>query len=380
MNFAVGDILRVDGDTYEVIGAIAYRNRVDNSMWMEYRMYSNALRCEKWLSYDEEYREYSISQVSHTGEVPMDDYHEVDSGVEEVIQAFGNVDVEIGDCANFVEFEDYTEEKIISWETWDDGKEISTGYYLDENEIVKVSSHEAGQHNHGQYGTTQGGGAWNSGGSYNKPKKKGMKIVLWLVAIFVIFSDLFMSMFSGVLDTIGGGSTIAKYLDKTRTYVYETSITGTKDQKADVYQTNYSVDEATRDIINGIDGKTEDVQQNTEDDTVAILTSKEYCLIYTSEDGETLVQVSTREYAYYNDDDPYRASRHTRSYYRSYYYSRGYSSDSYSYSSDTSPYSNYSGAYVAGDSYSDYNTYSDSVRQSSTSSRTSSGGGTSSGK
>ena len=47
MNFALGDRLRIDGNDYEVIGIISYRNRMDNCMWMEYRVFSKALGREK---------------------------------------------------------------------------------------------------------------------------------------------------------------------------------------------------------------------------------------------------------------------------------------------------------------------------------------------
>lgn len=376
MNFALGDRLRVDGNDYEVIGIISYRNRMDNCMWMEYKIYSQTLRREKWLSYDEEFKEYSISTVAQ-GEVSTNGYREVDRGVEEVIGAWGNVDVEIGDTANFIEYEDETEEKIISHEIWDDGLEVSTGYYLDEHEVVKMSSGQgmaSGGYNSYQSNGFASGGTMSNNAS-GESTKKIVKLLVTLIPIMVIFSA-----FKGAF----GSSTpsISKYLDKTSTYIYQTSITGTENEKADVYMTYYDVDSAAKDIIDAIDGKTEDVQQNTEDgdDSVAILTTKEYCLIYTSEDGETLVQISTRKYAYYNDDDPYRSRTGTRRYYRRYYYSRGYSSDSGKYSSTSSPYSSYSDSTLSSNPTDTYSTYAGSVRQSSTTSRTSSGGGTSSGK
>ena len=380
MNFALGDKLRVDGDDYEVIGIISYRNRMDNCMWMEYKIFSHTMRQERWLSYDEEFKEYSISAVAR-GNVSTDGYKEVDRGVEEVIGAWGNVDVEIGDTANFIEYEDVTEEKIISHEIWDDGLEVSTGYYLDEDEVIRTASGQgisSGGYN--SYNSYQSNGFVSAGtmssNASEDSTKKIAKVLVYLVPVLMVFS-----MIKGVL----GGSltpTISKYLDKTSTYIYQTSITGTQNEKADVYMTYYDVDSAAKDIINAINGKTEDVQQNTEegDDTVAILTKKEYCLIYTSEDGETLVQISTRKYAYYNDDDPYRSRRGTRNYYRRYYYSRGYSSDYSSWGSDSSPYDSCTDSTLDYNPYDTYSSYAGSVRQASTTSRTSSGGGTSSGK
>lgn len=380
MNFALGDKLRVDGDDYEVIGIISYRNRMDNCMWMEYKIFSHTMRQERWLSYDEEFKEYSISAVAHPG-VSTNGYKEVDRGVEEVIGAWGNVDVEIGDTANFIEYEDVTEEKIISHEIWDDGLEVSTGYYLDEDEVVRTASgHGMSSGGYNAYNSYQSnsfasGGTMSNNASSDSAKKIS-KLLVILIPVMMVFS-----MFKGV---IGGSLTpsISKYLDKTATYIYQTSITGAEKEKADVYMTYYDVDSAAKDIIDAIDGKTEDVQQNTEDgdDSVAILTKKEYCLIYTSEDGQTLIQISSRKYAYYNDDDPYHSRTGTRRYYRRYYYSRGYSSDYSSWGSTSSPYDGYSDSTINSNPYDTYSSYAGSVRQSSASSRTSSGGGTSFGK
>ncbi len=392
MNFALGDKLRVDGSEYEVIGIISYRNRMDNAMWMEYRIFSQSTRQESWLSYDEEFREYSISQVAR-GNVSTDGYHEVDRGVEEVIGAWGNVDVEIGDTANFLEYEDATEEKIISHEIWEDGLEVSTGYYLDYDEIQRIGT--GGGVNTGGYGTagyntagynTAGGQGmyqstgFASGGTMSSDASgQTVKKITTIVAIFIPIIA-FISIFKSMVGV--GTPSIAKHLEKTSTYIYQTSITGTEGEKADVYMTYQDVDSAAKDIISAIDGKTEDVQQNTEDgdDTVAILTTKEYCLIYTSEDGETLVQISTRKYAYYNDNDPYRSRTGTRRYYRRYYYSRGYTSDYGKYKSASSPYGSYSDSTLGSNPADTYNTYAGTVRQSSTTSRSSSGGGISSGK
>ena len=354
----------MDGDVYEIIGKITYRNLDDNCMWTEYRLYSHSMNREKWLSCDDVYHEYSISEVvrdaSTTG------YHQVDGGTEEVVSVWGNVDVEIGDRATFTEFEDITEEKIISWEMWDDGMEMSRGYYLDDYEIQRVN---------GDGGSTS---YYSSAPSYSGNKKPGnyIAVVIMLIIFLPNFLPAIVSAFSS------GTPKISTYLSETSTYAYVTSITGSDNEKADVYETNYSVDLASKDIINAINGETTDVQQNTEDgdDSVAILTNKEYCLIYTSEDGNTLVQVSTRKYAYANDDDPYRSRTGTRRYYRRFYYSRGYYSDMTDYSSTTSPYSSYSDRMLDPSSGDEYSSYSNSVRQASTTSRYSSGGGTSSGK
>ncbi len=365
MNYNVGDILRVDGDDFRVLGKIVF-----DGMWVEYRLLSQVGNQERWLSIDEQYREYSISRKADHS-VSFAGYHVVDEGTERVVHAEGNVDVEDGDSAIFTEYEDVTTEKIISVERWDDEEEISVGYYLDAHEIVLLSS---------RYGNTSGASPYVQRSVYDSGhRSSGNKSGLWIGVTVLV---MIIGMLGSVLRGSSGGNKIAKYIENSQSYVYETSITGADSQKADVYYTTFSVDQAARDVINGIKGDTEDVQQNTEDgdSSITILTNKEYCIIYTSEDNITLVQVSDREYAYRNDNDLYRGNRYTNRYYRRYYYSRGYGSDTVTYDDYSSPYSSYTDSTLSGDYDSTYNTYSSSIRQSSTTSRTSSGGGLSSGK
>lgn len=355
MEYQVGDILRIDGELYKVLGKIQYRNTEDNCRWMEYRLKKLEGGDEFWLSVDEAYDEFSLSHaVKHT---PLDGYHQVDSGTEEVLAVWGRVDVSVGDKAPFTEYEDETEEKIISEENWDDGKEVSVGFYLDWNEISVEKDPEI-----------------------QKTAKKEKKPAIG--KIFLILFGLILGI--ALISTLfGKKNSVSDYLkNHPEAYTYVTSITGNDKEKADVYRSSETMDLTAKDILEGIKGQTDDVQQNTEDgdESIAILTDEEYCLIYTSEDNEVLVQISSRKYAYTSDQTPYHARVHTHHYYRSYYYTRGYYNDSQRFRSTSSSYKNYDGGTVDSNFSDPYDNYSSSIRQSSVGSRTSSGGGLSSGK
>ena len=371
MSYSVGSRLRIDGENYVVTGRIKYCNLNDmNATWTEYCLRSESDYREKWLSYDELYQEYSISTPSGY-KVSTSGYHVVDTGIQKVIESVGQVDVDPGEQAHFTEYEDDTEEKIISVEKWADGEEYSTGYYLDIDEIELLST--------SQGNTQYTGNAYS--GSMSGTKKKGNVSGLVTAILVIMFALPFaMTIFNGFASA--DSITIKEYLEEASIYTYTTSITGEGGQKADVYKTSITIDAAVKNIINGIDGDTQDVRQNNEDgdNSVTILTDSEYCIIYTSEDSETLIQVSSREYAYRSDRDLYRGRRASSRYYRRYYYSRAYASDSSSYSSYSSPYSSYNDSIISTSDTSGYNTYSSSVRQASINSRRSSGGGLSSGK
>lgn len=366
MRFSVGDVIAIKGEQFNIVGKITYRNKVDGCIWDEYRMFTLGTKVEKWLSVDDHFKEYSISMPAEQN-FPKERYHEVDRGVEVVVGHMGSVDVDTGEQASFVEYEDATEEYIYSEERWSDGVERSKGIYLDENEIRLISHDEKAEKKYRTSGMSS----------------DSVGTIMGIVAVCVIF------LWSGVASCWDSWfpPKIAKFLEKSPAFTYETSITGAKNQKADVYSTTYDLDMATRMILQQINGNTEYVQQNDEadDDSVAILTKKEYCLVYTSEEGKTMVQISGRKFAYTTDEEPWHSRVSTRRYYRRYYYWRGYQSDARRYKKYSSPYSSYGNSEDAkkglGSDYGDtYSNYSASVRQSSLSSRESSGGGTSYGK
>lgn len=359
MNIKVGSILKIKNYEAHVIGSITYKNTEDgNKTWTEYRLLAG--KVELWLSVDDVYKEYSISRADNSirGKIGPK-WHEVDKGHQVVKRCSGDVDVEPGDSADFVEFEDATEEKTLSVEIWDDGTEYSRGEYLDLDEISVIG--------------------------FEKVKTKKDDFNAFFIRLFMVIMVLsFLANFEDCLPTIP--KRISKYLSKSDNYSYVTSITGNADQKADVYQytgisysTGPTTDDVAKDIINGIEGQTQSVTQEDDmaDATIAIVTDKEYCLIYHPEDDASLVyvQISNRKYNYASDNSPYKSSSSTTRWYRSHYYSSSYSSDSSTYKSTPSAYSSYGGDTIhdIGNGY--YDSYSSSVRQSSINSRKSSSGG-----
>lgn len=372
--YFVGDSIKADGDYYKIIGKITYKNKGDGKTWDEYRLQSIQFSNEeRWLSVDEYYKEYSLSRInpaalSLTGSMG---YHKVDSGIEMVIAISGDVgDVCVGDTASFEEYEDGEEERIVSIENWDDGPEYSSGYYLDPWEFGKDGEKVP----------------------FHAVREKSSNFLAAILMIVFVVIGMFAEF---IPNLIAGHKKIEKYVKNSSTYQYVTSITGSEKQKANVYEYKYSKpilsdgsgDDAqltlvAQDIIDGVEGNTESVQQNTEDgdQTVAILTDKEYCIIYRGEDDKIYVQVSTRKYAYTSDKEPYHSRSRTHRYYRRFYYSTGYNRDSGTYSSSQSSYSGFSDGSIGYDSNNNLNSYSNSVRQTSAASRSSSGGGLSSGK
>ncbi len=373
--YRIGTKLSIGDISGTVIGYINYSNPQDgNKAWTEYRLYSSS--GEYWLSIDDEYKEYSISYPANfiKGNIGPE-WHKVDEGYQVVKGRSGDVDVDYGERARFIEYEDEEEEKTLSVEMWSDGTEYSLGHYIELSEIVDMG-----------YDSSYTPRSYSSGSSEEMSPafKKILTTVMVLFFLLPMFGGVLTTAFASVL----GGNNLSKYISKRTTmYKYETSITGNEKQKADVYRYAYgsTTDEVAMDIINGIDGNTESVSQedDKENQTIGILTKKEYALVYHPEgeaDDVVFVQVSKRKFNYTSDRDPYKSSVHSSSWYRSHYYSSAYSKDATSYKKTPSAYSMYDGDTIhnIGNGY--FDSYSNSVKQASIRSRQSSSGGISSGK
>ncbi len=357
MSYEVGTILNIKGIQGTVIGYITYANPKDGyKEWTEYRLSTSKGEC--WLSCDDVYKEYSVSWPANNvnGRIGPE-WHKVDEGIQVVKASAGDVDVDYGERAEFVEYEDAAEDNTLSVEMWSDGVEYSKGYYVEKNDIFVMG--------------------------YKKPKKSSncMSSIIMLMVFFAV-----VSFFIVIVNMSKPNKSISKYVKNSSLYTYETSITGQEKQKADVYEfyTSVKTDYVAQDIIKGIEGYTQSVTQKDDQDDaeIAIVTDKEYCLVYHAEDDadHVYVQVSSRKYNYTSNNAPYRCSDSDLRWYRSHYYSSSYNSDSVTYKNTPSAYKMYDGDTIhnIGNGY--FDSYSSSIRQQSINRRNSSSGGISSGK
>lgn len=365
LEFAENQRLKADGEEYCVIGGIEFSNSYDGSKWVEYLLKPAPSGQTRWLSIDNLYEEYAIyTQYSYSSafreeEIGRAGFREADSGTARVVRCFGQVDVCPGDTVKYTEYEDGTEEQLISIEVWDEETEYSKGWYLDREEITPLD----------------GGKEPGSSGISLKTGRPKRFAYLWILGALAVLG------FGSYLLFQKQDKSIGRFLSQNSYFTYETSITSNLNsrQKADVYRTSLPIESAAKEIIKAIDGKTEAVQEG-EDQSVAILTRKEYCLIYEGTEGEVLVQISLRAYTYQSTNSLYHSNPLTHAYYRRFYYSRGFFQDYSRNKNKSNGYENYNEGILDINSNDPYKSYSDSIRQSSIKSRSSSGGGISSGK
>jgi len=330
-----GQIILIKNERFKVAGMIEFQE--DTWIWQEYKIQSESNSRIKWLSVEENegkiqysiYEEnYSIGNVKSLNfQYQNEEYSLFEQGTARVKQYFGGVDVDLNEKVQFREYINVNKDKLISIEDWDGEIEKSIGHYLNETDVVITQE------------------------VVQMPKQASSTGC-------AIFTFIFMGLFM-IVPIIGSlftsRSAMSNFINKSSKFDYVTSVTNNENnKKAKVYKTDLTVEEAVKAIIDGVPEKVKKVTETSKDDDggIGIFTSSEYAYVYESEDNETYVQVSKKNYVTSNCN-AYRSRYRTRGYYRT---------------------------YSTSSTNSEYTSYLKSARQQSINARKSSGGGTSSGK
>lgn len=338
-----GQVVYIRGEKNVVINMIEFKE--DAWVWQEYEIVNQQTKKHTWLSveHDDEdnsteyyvYENYNYHIEEKRDEFVSNNktYKLYEEGTTYVKKYYGNADVDMGERCNYRDYICDYDKTIISVENWSGEREVTLGHKL---ETVDVRITEECEN------------VGVSAGSTTSVKSVIIAVVS-IAALCVVFA------FVGILEGISKNS-IQNYIkNNSSKYEYVTSVTSNENnKKAQVYLAkNFTMDETVKDIINGVpEGitKTKDVDSSTDEDGIGLETSREYAYIY-KENGKVYVQVSEKKFVE-SSGTTYHSSR------RNYYYR----------------------TYRTLNENSSYKSYASSARQSSINSRTSSGGGTSSGK
>ena len=381
MCFCTDEIISINNRQYRIVGYVNLRNSLDESNWTEYKLIDINNGVVKWLSIDIKYKEYALYTKSSSqveSYIKDGSYHQVDTGKAQIMDVHGETDSFYGEEVYFEEFEDSSEEKIIGIERWGDETEYWTGLYLDSYEIQRDSTNNRSHMSNTNSMDTDmyQNDMSNTSNSLSGPSKMKRYGILALVIMLMITPACNLISHFNKVDLL------EKINDDNR-FEYITSMTAdlNNSHKANVYRANgMTISDATKAILHHAGDSLEKVDENVEDKSVAIMTKSNYCLVYTSESNEILVQVSGREYAYSSTHVPYRSYRTTGLFYRNYYYRYGYNSDRNRFNNQNTAYKSYTAGKTNVSTNNVYEDYANTIRQGSTSNRSSSGGGTSFGK
>lgn len=365
----VGNIVKVNSQKYKVSSYIVYEDE-EKSTFIEYELVGLKFKKEKlWLCIGINYDEVLLFKQADypDGERSLlNKGYELLDNLDAKVINFSDGDVELYECVNFKEFKHNEVGVIFSIETWEDEICYSESIPINKGDIEILIESE--------------GISSDINLISNRKKVPYLKYILLLLIPVAIILISLISL------NLSNKNFIRDYLQSDSSYIYDTSITSDADSKlkADIYTTVLSMDTTTEFIVNAAADIIEDVQSSDDEYSVAILTKYEYAIVYIGMDNKTYIQVSPREYVYTSNHDLYNAHYASSNiYYRDFYYTFGYINDSKKYKNRVTPYAGYVGSNISknsSDKYRQLKLSPTSIKQSSLNSRTSSGGGLSSGK
>lgn len=345
----MGQEVVIKGIEYSVFGMIKFKE--DKWEWQEYKIVDKQNKV-KWLNIEEDegrliysiYEEnYAIGNLSGSNvTVYGEEYTSYDQGIAYVCDYWGKVDVDRNERCSYREFINRDNTKIVAIEDWNGEIEKSLGVLLQEKDILITDT----------FNKAASSSFLSSSPSSGLPMAKIVTIMVSVIVV-ILFGTI---VSSGSI----GGVPIDKFLKNSSKFEYVTSVTNSENKIARVYKTTLTVDEAVKAIIDGVPNgitKVADVPDTTDDDKndagIGLFSKKEYAFVYTSEENLTYVQVSNKDYVNSSTGAYHSRHSHLSRYYRT---------------------------YTSNSSSTTYSNYLSSARRSSVRSRSSSGGGISSGK
>jgi len=321
--FGQNQRLQIRGTDYTVLGVIEFEE--DGWQWQEYRLVDMD-GTERWLNVEVDdgavycslYEMVSANQKNYYKNLMR---RMKESGTAIVNRYGGDVDVELDDFVRYQEFQDDNGKRFFSVEKWEDETEYSIGEKLQFSEVLVYEQNA-------MLSFTPDVQRKNSENTVNIGSGKGCLTVFKGIGIFIVIC-IVVNIISGFFNR----DQLSSYIEKNYNFTYVTSITNNENSKrAKVYSTTLTVEDTVQNIISGLEGeikKISDEDEELQEDSIindgqvssegiGLTTRYEYAYVYTSETGETYIQVSSNKFMTDDQTDAYRSRNHNHHYRRMY--------------------------------------------------------------
>ena len=330
MEHYVGDAFRVENTFYRVSGKIQYKNVETQRTWYEYRVFSPETGEEAWYSCDIYKDENWLTKLQ--SDDSLEDVYFLEQEALQVVATKGVVGDEVGDTMVLKKHQDAFGKNVKLVKSWSEKEEYFSGYCEGARENPFTE-------NMGATKNRKTKKKWFGRNKERTPIQKSMLMFRLIVSVLV----LLIASLGSLWNRLNVPSAIEFMEDNPMRFIHVHSLISEQEDFADVYMSTESMDDTAIAVIEHIEGKAEEVQQNAElgDDSIAILTEKEYCFIYKSENNQVLVQVCKRKYAYTCDHPLFQGTELSNEFYKHFYYTWGYRDDRVTYLEVASPYMTY---------------------------------------
>lgn len=286
MDFDCWTGLLIEGKPYTIVEKISYRGKAPNERWTEYGLITETGEEGWWLSVMDGGRHCTLSRtVSQV--TPPKQYRLRDKGKEIVVGVWGVSDASVGDEAAYSEYESEDGKYTFFLENWEEKRIGASGWHVDPVQIHLDPSETAAVR-------------------AKSLKWKGWKHLLfnrcWVCAAMLFYIFFLLCLFGDFADNFRWHD-VRRFLhvpyrmeERLSDAPYYTPITDAENtQGGHLYESSLDPGASAMDIIESVDGWTQEVRQEVAaaDRAIVIKTKDEACRVSKTAEGKTLIWVGS---------------------------------------------------------------------------------------
>lgn len=282
MEFDCYTALRIEGKPYIIAEKIRYKEKTSDDTWTEYGLVAEGESGRQWLSVSDGGLSCSLSSpVQRT--TPPKGYRMTDKGTEVVVGVWGDSDASVGDEAPYFSYKSADGESTFFVEEWDGMKSASSGRSIASAEVC-VDTDASPR----KVQTLR----WAARKRF--VSRLAQQVVMAVAGICLLsfllswFDDDFR--WHDVRNFFGAPYTLSERLSDAPYY------TEAADEGSDaVYTARIDAASAALDLIEGVDGRTQEAYQDTGDaaQTIVIRTAEEVAHLTNTSEGTAHIAISS---------------------------------------------------------------------------------------
>ena len=285
MDFDCWTGLLIEGKPYTIVEKIRYREKASDVRWTEYGLITGTEEKGWWLSVMDGGLPCTLSRTVSQVTAPKQ-YQLRDQGKELVIGIWGVSDASVGDEASYREYESEDGKYTFFLENWAEKRIGASGWHVDPAQIHLDPTETA---------------AVRAKSLKWKVWKRFLFNRCWACVALLFYIFFLLWLFEDSADSFRWHD-VRRFLhvpyrmeERLSDAPYYTPLKDANTQGGHLYESTLDPGASAMDIIEGIDGWTQEVRQDlaAADQAIVIKTKDEACLVSTTTDGNTLIWVGS---------------------------------------------------------------------------------------
>ena len=286
MDFDCWTGLLIEGKPYTIVEKIRYREKASDVRWTEYGLITGTEEKGWWLSVMDGSLPCTLSRTVSQVTAPKQ-YRLRDQGKELVVGVWGVSDASVGDEASYREYESEDGKYTFFLENWAEKRIGASGWHVDPAQIRLDPTAAA---------------AVRANALKWEGRKRFLSNCCWVYAAPFLYVCVLFLLCGDFADSFRWHD-VRRFLhvpyrmeERLSDAPYYTPLKDAENtQGGHFYESTLDPSASAMDIIEGIDGWTQEVRQDlaAADQAIVIKTKDEACLVSTTTDGNTLIWVGS---------------------------------------------------------------------------------------